>query len=359
MQKKFLSLVMAFCLVLSLSVTAFADSTTLQVTADDTLPAVGGMFEVTVSIDGNPGFSALQLTLSFDRTAVECISITKGDVLLNAIVSENPAGKNGAIFSAASSRSIDKNGTLMVCTFKMLQNADPAFSLKNTVLNATDGSSIPYSPEISYSCPPAAPEVPAPEVPAPEETPTAPSFSDVPSSHWASSFVEKASEMGLITGYDDGTFRPSNHVTRAQFVTMLWRLAGKPECHSTTPFTDISALREEFKTAIAWAYENGYIGGRTSTTFAPSDSLSRQAAMKILFLYSGSSSDGALSLSESYDAQFADSSTLASWAKAPMYWGVFHKLINGTTTTTLGAKNPASRAQLAKILVNYSKLFSV
>jgi murein DD-endopeptidase / murein LD-carboxypeptidase len=49
------------------------------------------------------------------------------------------------------------------------------------------------------------------------------SFTDVPTSHWAHSYVNKLAASGITTGYDNGTFKPENHVTRAQFAAFLHR----------------------------------------------------------------------------------------------------------------------------------------
>ena len=357
-KKKLLSLLLAFLMVMQFAATAFAADAMLTVAAEETLPAAGESFDVTVSISGNPGFSAVQFTLAYDPSVVECTSISKGAMLHGTFGAEKATASGGAVLAAATSGSIAANGTLAACTFKVLKDGNPAFDLKNVVLSYADGSAIAHKVSIPYH---KAPETPAPEVvpPTDADTPELPPqlFSDVPSDYWAASFVEQAVELGLITGYSDGTFRPKNQVTRAQFVTMLWRMAGKPESSGKTPFTDTAALNAEFKAAIAWAYENGYIGGRTATTFAPADPLSRQAAMKVLFFYSGGASGMETLFTDIYDDQFTDSSTLASWAKAPMYWAVYNKLITGTSATTLGATQPATRAQLAKILVNYAQTF--
>ncbi|MGF2617985.1 hydrolase Nlp/P60 [Rossellomorea vietnamensis] len=48
-------------------------------------------------------------------------------------------------------------------------------------------------------------------------------FTDVPSSYWAHSYINKLAASGLTTGYDDGTYKPENHVTRAQFTAFLYR----------------------------------------------------------------------------------------------------------------------------------------
>jgi len=49
-------------------------------------------------------------------------------------------------------------------------------------------------------------------------------FADVSSSHWAFSYVQIAYEVGLIRGYGDGSFRPENRVTKAEFMVLISRM---------------------------------------------------------------------------------------------------------------------------------------
>ncbi len=83
-----------------------------------------------------------------------------------------------------------------------------------------------------------------------EEAELAP-FTDVPETHWASKHISHGSQKKLITGYPDGTFKPSRVLTRAEGVTILARYAGLPEKEEATPpFPD---LKPDY-----WA--NKYIG---------------------------------------------------------------------------------------------------
>lgn len=52
-------------------------------------------------------------------------------------------------------------------------------------------------------------------------------FKDVPETHWAYNAIEELSEMGIINGYEDGTFKPDEAVTRAELATMLDRYINK------------------------------------------------------------------------------------------------------------------------------------
>lgn len=368
-RRSVLSLLLVLCMMVGMMVPAHAAGTVLRVDVPEKLPAAGETFEVIISLSGNPGLGAMQFTLVFDDAVLDCTNMKNGEVLKGTLSASNPNAKEGAKVAAASMGAISDDGTVVVCTFKVLKGGDPAFSLKDAIMSTVDGDKVNFASNLPESAKPAEkPEQKPGKTPAEDEegeereeetTVSAPSFSDVSKTHWAFHYVEKAAEMGLIGGYSDGTFRPGNQVTRAQFVTMLWRMAGKPASSGKTPFTDIGGINAEFRKAIAWAYENGYIGGRTATTFAPSDTLTRQAAMKVLFLYSGGRSGQETMFTQIYDDEFTDSGSLSDWAKQAMYWAVYNELISGTTPNTLGAAKTATRGQLAKILVNYSEVFGI
>ena len=177
-------------------------------------------------------------------------------------------------------------------------------------------------------------------------------FPDV-KGHWAEEFVIKAAEEGLFVGDSNGNFNPDADVTRAQFITVLWRMAGRPDANIELPFDDTENQIPEFKKAIAWGYENGYIKGTSDKTFEPEATLTREAGMKILHLYSGGTTGGELQFYAIYEGLLEDSSEISPWAKSSVYWGIYNKLISGTTDTTICPKGTATRAQLARILVSY------
>lgn len=178
------------------------------------------------------------------------------------------------------------------------------------------------------------------------------SFQDM-KGHWAEEFVIKAADKGLFVGDAAGNFNPDANVTRAQFITVLWRMAGKPESSMELPFTDTENQFPEFKQAISWGYTNGYIKGTSETTFDPEATLTREAGMKILHLYSGGTTGGEFQFYAIYDGLLEDSDEISSWAKNSLYWGIYNKLLSGTTDTTIAPKGIVSRAQLARILVSY------
>ena len=369
MHKRILSWLMTALLLVSLlPVSAMAAGTEISISPPDTLPAVGESFTVTVDLSGNPGVAAAQFTLQFDPAVVDCQKVSTGAVLSGMLSATNPNAADGAIVAAASATASEKDGTLATFTFTVVGSGDPGFGMADLVLSDAAGDDIRCTVKNTATGETVKPETPQPkpEQPKPAETvPTVPAKPETDTEHLFTDtadhplelLINAAVDRGYFEGYSDGTFRPDGRVTRGAFVTVLWRMAGKPQPAAAAPFTDIGALSAEFRQAIAWAYGKGYINGRTATTFAPSDPVSRQAALKIVFNYAGGVSGQEVLFTQIYDSTFTDSGTMADWARAPMYWGIYNELIDGTTKTTLGPAVPATRAELARILVGYVDRF--
>lgn len=374
----------------------FAESAKLTVKAPEAVPAVGEEFTVTVELSNNPGVCAVQFTLAYDKSKLECTAASTGLLLNGMLAVANPDADTGAIVAAATTDPIEDDGIIGAFKFVLKDAVETLdFAIADVTLKNQNSEDIPYevigadfvekaeppkeekpeptekpaeviTPEPeenvqggeSYVEEPTQPEV---QTPNPTEPPkdqeaakpdAAKLFGDV-AGHWGAEFINKAAEKGLFNGDEKGNFNPDANVTRAQYVTVLWRLAGKPEAADTTPFEDIDSQIPEFKSAIAWGYSNGYINGTDEKTFMPEGTLTREAAMKILYYYSGGKSGDEKLLTAIYDGFFEDSSSISKWAKDPMYWAVYNELISGTSETTLSPQNTATRAQLAKILVNY------
>ena len=382
--------ILALCIVLLLAVQlltplASAAGATLKITAPDKLPDVGQTFKVTVDLTGNTGLSAVQLKLCYDDSVVECTAVEKGELVGGMLSASNPRatrGGVGAIIAAATTDVVNSDGTLVVFTFRVKAAGDAKLRLDDTVLSDAVGESL----SVSYSLPAlvsqsigstgntgstgTGAETKDPgedentedkdtedEEEKPEDEPQAEvktgSFRDVTSAHWAFASVERAAEMGLVTGYSDGTFRPDTPVTRAQFVLMLWRMCGKPAASKAASFADASA--DWYQDALSWAVENGYVNGTGEGTFSPNGKITRQEVVTILFRYSGGQSGQEVLLYSVYDGQYTDSGSIAPWAKSAMYWAIYNGVITGTSETTVSPAATATRAEVAAIFVRYAK----
>ena len=370
---------------------ACAAGTTLKLTAPDKLPDVGQTFTVTAELTGNTGLAAVQLSLGYDDSVVECTGIENGALVAGMLAASNPYATRdgvGAILAAATTTAVKTDGSLAVFTFRVKAAGDAKLTLADALLSDIDGKALP----LSYSLPAliaqgsgsdsgsgsgSDAEKPGTDnkkseddkksededKPEDEEKPAdgaqeevkSGSFRDVTSTHWAFDSVERAAELGLVTGYSDGTFRPDAAVTRAQFVLMLWRMCGKPAAAKAASFADASA--DWYQDALSWAVENGYVNGLSDTRFGPDAPITRQQAMAILFRLNGGQSGTELTLTGIYEQTFADSTTIAAWAKDATWWAVYHELVSGVGGSRIAPEANASRAQIAAILLRYADQF--
>ena len=113
--------------------------------------------------------------------------------------------------------------------------------------------------------------------------PTNGHFSDVPVGSTFFCFVETAFSHGIISGYNDGTFRPSNNVTRAQLckivvLAMGWTLL----CPTSAHFSDVP-VGSTFFCFVETAFSHGIISGYNDSTFRPGNNATRGQICKIVF----------------------------------------------------------------------------
>lgn len=369
MKKRWLSLLLAVILCVGTMPAALAADTVLVVTPSAQTAAAGDTVTVNVELRGNPGVTSVQFALTYDASVLTCTGGTVGSALKGALAAVNPDKPGSAFLAAASAAPLTQDGVLATFTFRAEKAGKLRFGVTDEVLYDASGMAFSVSLEGADRGPvtPSGGEQSGTSgsssgggqsgTSAPPAE-TKPAFTDT-AGHWAESYIQTAVDRGYFQGYEDGTFRPGGKVTRGAFVTVLWRMAGRPQPAGETPFTDTVGMSEEFRTAIAWAYGRGYINGRTASTFAPGAPVTRQEAMKILYYFAGGVSGLETAWTQTYDETYTDSGALASWAKAPVYWGIYNGLLSGTSATTLSPTGEANRAQLAKILVNYADKIGV
>ena len=175
-------------------------------------------------------------------------------------------------------------------------------------------------------------------------------FTDVEENGWYHTGVDFMVRNGFMNGVADDAFDVDGNLTRAQLVTILYRIAGEPETTATNPFADV-ADGQWYTNAVIWAAENGIVKGVNTTTFAPNDQITREQIATILFRYAKAEKvEGKL-------AGFPDAEKVSDYAADAMAWAVEQGLINGISEsdgkTYLAPQETATRAQIAVILMRY------
>ena len=174
-------------------------------------------------------------------------------------------------------------------------------------------------------------------------------FPDVTEGDWFYDAVRYAYETGLMDGVGDSLFAPNSQTTRAQLVTILYRLEGEPEVSGTSGFTDVEA-GTWYTDAVAWAAANGIVNGTTDTTFAPGEDITREQLVTVLYRYAESKG---YDVSASADLSgYPDAGQVQDYAQPAMAWAVAEGIVEGVDGTLNPAGN-ATRAQIATILMRF------
>ena len=105
-------------------------------------------------------------------------------------------------------------------------------------------------------------------------------LTDVAANAWYAKAVNTLATLGVITGYSDGSFRPNDTITRAEFLTILMRMSSGA-LQSGSSFKDVSTM-DWFYTAVAHAVEYGWVNGYADGTFRPNAPISRAEVAAII-----------------------------------------------------------------------------
>ena len=182
------------------------------------------------------------------------------------------------------------------------------------------------------------------------EAPVGEPFLDVNEGDWFYDAVAYAYENGLMDGVGGNRFAPNSETTRAQLVTILYRLEGQPAVSGDLPFTDVEA-GTWYTNAVVWAAQNGIVNGVGDDTFAPGNDLTREQLVTILYRYAESKG---YDVSASADlAGYPDGEEIQAYAREAMAWAVAENIIQGMEDDTLKPAGNASRAQIATILMRF------
>lgn len=160
--------------------------------------------------------------------------------------------------------------------------------------------------------------------------------------HWAQDLIQKWLDLEYTKGYPDGTFRPEEFITRAEFVKMVNNLFEFKETTQIT-FDDVEEDDWYYK-EIQKAYKTGYIIGVTETEFAPNDYITREQAATIISRLLN------IKINETGADIFVDSNHISSWAKGYVGAAAEQKLIKGYEDNSFRPLNSIKRAEAVALL---------
>ncbi len=169
-----------------------------------------------------------------------------------------------------------------------------------------------------------------------------PKLSDI-NGHWAKNTIQDFVNKGYISGYEDNTFRPENHITRAEFVKIANNYFGYKSNYNNK-FSDIKPSD--------WFYEDvvtgngmGYIDGYNDGTFRPNNNLTREEAAKIIASIKHKQDSNFDKISK-----FPDGNNISNWAKPYVEICVEEGYLKGNEKGYLNPKKNITRAEAVSML---------
>ncbi len=176
-------------------------------------------------------------------------------------------------------------------------------------------------------------------------------FQDVPASHWASESIAYLQARGVLSGYEDGTFRPDSPVKREEFVKILMGALPIPVEETNKTFSDVSA-DDWFYTPVMQAYAVNLVKGVDFGVFGTGQYITREQlctivwrSMKLCDLY----------LDEGEAVMFTDADAVSDYAREAVAALSQGGIVSGMGDGSFAPQGTATRAQVAKIIYGLLK----
>lgn len=168
--------------------------------------------------------------------------------------------------------------------------------------------------------------------------------------HWSAEYVYELYNAGIVDGVDNHRFAPGATVNRAMLVTILGRVSGiDTKLYSQTGFSDVD-ISQWYGPYVAWAQKNGIVEGYDDGTFKPNDNVTREQ-MALIFMrfarYVG------VTVSEEESIAFADEAKISSWALEAVLYAQSTGLINGKDGNRFDPGGTATRAEVCTVTTRF------
>jgi hypothetical protein len=169
-------------------------------------------------------------------------------------------------------------------------------------------------------------------------------FSDVSSDYWAKGFIQELANRGILSGFPDGSFRPNDPVTRAQFAAMVRQAFRKSPIRPAVSFTDVPESYWAIG-AVREAYTTGFMSGYPEGNFLPDQNISRAQVLVALANGLGYSTNTS---TNSTLQVYNDANSIQDWARPSIAAATEKQIVvNYPNVQTLNPNRPATRAEVA------------
>ncbi len=286
-------------------------------------------------------------TLYISTAKISTLNGSKFDWVKNQIANDRPVYKL-SVSVGSSSSSTSSAGTAVTYNIPYtLQTGELASNIEVYFVNASSGIStlIDSNYTLASSTVTFSSDAAGYFVISNTGTGKAMSFTDVPSSHWARTYINFCYQQGLIAGVSATQYNTTSPVTRAMVMTLLANLAGADTstAPTSTAFTDIK-VTDWYAASANWAKTQGLV---TGTTFNPNGAMTRAEIASTIYTFMGKQGQ---KLTTSKDLAYTDAKKLPTAVKKAIYYVNSAGIMGGTSTTTFNPTGSVTRAQMATIL---------
>lgn len=171
-------------------------------------------------------------------------------------------------------------------------------------------------------------------------------FTDVKEKDWFYDSVKYAYENDLMKGISNTEFAPDSDVTRAMFVTVIYRMENEPQTGKCA-FTDVES-GSYYENAVAWANENGIVSGISEECFAPNEPITREQMAAIIYRYAAFKG---YDITTSSSTSYTDNDNISDYAKNAVIWAAEKSVMTGNTDGSFAPKANTTRAQVASVFM--------
>ncbi|MEH2412278.1 DUF1565 domain-containing protein [Nostoc sp.] len=167
-------------------------------------------------------------------------------------------------------------------------------------------------------------------------------FKDVPANYWAKNYIQALASQNIIAGFPDGSFKPNEPVTRAQFAAIVTKALTSPAKRPVIKFKDVASNFWAYA-AIQSAYQSQFVSGYPDGTFKPQQQISRVQALVAL-----ANGLGLTTSNQNVLSFYTDAAQIPNYAIAPVAAATARQLvINYPTVKQLNPTREATRAEVA------------
>lgn len=186
------------------------------------------------------------------------------------------------------------------------------------------------------------------------------SFRDINNNFWAYNYINSLSGDGILSGYSDNTFRPNDFVTRSEFATMMIKALEKENTQVTNNYRFYDVPSNYWGNQnIQRAQQLGLISGYPNGTFKPNDYITRTQVLAVFSKGVNSNNLSQVQADQILD-QFSDANQIQEWAKPAVAGAVMANLqVNYPNQSFLTPNANATRAEVAGMLFNMRKYLSL